>query len=73
MQVGLTEEEYIEVPHTENKQYALEEIEVFYEQVKVPKVSSMQPTQYGGMSMGAMNPYASQSAGMQDRPGTDIC
>jgi hypothetical protein len=37
-QVGLTEEEYIEVPHTETRQIAMEEEEIYYERQMVPRV-----------------------------------
>ena len=42
-EVGLTEQEYIEVPHTEIKQVAVEEEEVFYERVPVQVRSALAP------------------------------
>ena len=42
-EVGLTEQEYIEVPHTEIKQVAVEDEEVFYERVPVQVRHALAP------------------------------
>merc|ERR1712216_8570 len=47
-EVGLTEQEYIEVPHTEIKQVAVEDEEVFYERVPV---QVQQPVEYRYVQM----------------------
>jgi hypothetical protein len=58
-EVGLTEEEYIEVPHTETRQIEYEDVEVEYEKVPVGQSTGyVQPAQMyasnAGMSAGVM-------------------
>jgi len=62
-EVGLTEEEYIEVPHTETIQKAVTTEEKSYEQVPVPRGQSYQQAQQS-----YSQPYQQQQPMMQQSP-----
>jgi len=66
-EVGLTEEEYIEVPHTETRQIEYEDVEVEYEKVPVGMQQSVYASN-SGMSAGvaaAMQQQMSLQQSMQ--------